>query len=37
MRLLNTRFCIGVVPADWPGACIVSLYKGKGDKCDCRN
>ena len=22
---------------DWRGACIVSLYKGKGDKCECSN
>ena len=22
---------------DWRGACIVPLYKGKGDKCDCSN
>ena len=20
---------------DWRGACIVPLYKGKGDKCEC--
>ena len=22
---------------DWHGACIVPLYKGKGDKCECSN
>ena len=22
---------------DWRGTCIVPLYKGKGDKCECRN
>ena len=22
---------------DWRGACIVPLYKGKVDKCECRN
>ena len=22
---------------DWRGACVVPLYKGKGDKCDCSN
>ena len=22
---------------DWRGACIVPLYKRKGDKCECRN
>ena len=26
-----------VVPIDWRGACIVPLYKGKGDKCECSN
>ena len=26
-----------VVPMDWRGACIVPLYKGKGDKCECSN
>ena len=28
---------MGVVPMDWRGACIVPLYKGKGDKCECSN
>ena len=32
VRLLNLSFDIGVVPMDWRGACIVPLYKGKGDK-----
>ena len=22
---------------NWRGACIVPLYKGKGDKCECSN
>ena len=22
---------------DWRGACIVPLYKGMGDKCECSN
>ena len=22
---------------DWRGACIMPLYKGKGDKCECSN
>ena len=22
---------------DWRGACIVPLYKGKGDNCECSN
>ena len=26
-----------VVPMDWRGACIVPLYKRKGDKCECSN
>ena len=33
VRLLNLSFDIRVVPMDWRGACIVPLYKGKGDKC----
>ena len=37
MRLLNVSFDMGVVPMDWRGACIVPLYKGKGDKCECSN
>ena len=37
VRLLNLSFDIGVVPMDWRGACIVLLYKGKGDKCKCSN
>ena len=32
VRLLNARFDMGVVPKDWRGACIVPLYKKKGDK-----
>ena len=28
-------FDMEVVPMDWRGACIVPLYKGKGDKCEC--
>ena len=35
VRLLNFSFDMGVVPMDFRGACIVPLYKGKGDKCDC--
>ena len=37
VRLLNLSFDMGVVPMDWHGACIVPLYKGKGDKCECSN
>ena len=28
VRLLNVSFDIGVVPMDWHGVCIVTLYKG---------
>ena len=35
VRLLNVRFDMGVEPIDWRGACIVPLYKRKGDKCEC--
>ena len=34
IRLLNLGFDMGVVPMGWRGACIVPLYKGKGDKCE---
>ena len=37
VRLLNLSFGMGVVPMDWRGVCIVPLYKGKGDKYECRN
>ena len=37
VRLLNLSFYLGVVPMDWRGACVVPLYKGKGDKCECSN
>ena len=36
-RPLNVSFDVGVVPMDWRGACIVPLYKGNGDKCECSN
>ena len=28
---------MGVEPTDWRGACIETLDKGKGDKCECSN
>ena len=34
---LNLSFGMGVIPLDWRGACILPLYKGKGDKCECSN
>ena len=33
--LLNLSFDMEVVPMDWRGACIVPLYKRKGDTCEC--
>ena len=35
VRLLNLSFDMGVVPMDWRCACIVLLYKEKGEKCEC--
>ena len=37
VKLINLSFDMGVVPMDWRGACIVPLYKEKGDKCECSN
>ena len=37
VRLLNLSFDMGVVPMDWRGACMVPLYEGKGDICECSN
>ena len=37
VRLLNVSFDMGIVPMDCRGACIVLLYKRKGDKCECSN
>ena len=31
------KFLYRAIPMDWCGACIMLLYKGKGDKCDCGN
>ena len=36
-RVFNLCLNEGVVPADWRSACIVPLYKGKGDKAVCSN
>ena len=35
VRLLNLSFDMGAVPMNWRGGCIVPLYKGKGEKCEC--
>ena len=37
VRLLNYCFETGRVPRNWCEACIVPLYKGKGDRCECSN
>ena len=37
VRLLNLSFDMEVVPMDWRYACIVPLYKGKSDRCECSN
>ena len=37
VRLINLSFDMGIVPMNWCGACIVSLYKRKGDECECSN
>ena len=37
VRQLNLSFDMGVVNMDWRGACIVLLYNGTGDKCECSN
>ena len=35
--LVTVSFDMGVVPMGWRGDCIVPLYKGKDDKCECSN
>ena len=37
VRQLNVSYDMRVVPMEWRGACIVPLYKGKSDKCECSN
>ena len=37
VQLLNFCFETGRVSRDWCGACIVPLYKEKGDRCECSN
>ena len=37
LRIFNKCMESGVVPEDWKAACIVPLYKGKGDRRDCAN
>ena len=35
VRLLNVCFLTSLVPSDWTSACIVPLYKGKGERSEC--
>ena len=37
VRMFNICFILSMVPVDWVIACIVPLYKGKGDKYECGN
>ena len=37
VRLFNICFMLSIVPVDWVIACMVPLYKGKGDVYDCSN
>ena len=37
LKLCNKAFMEGIVQRDWRRAVIVPLYKGKGDKGNCRN
>ena len=34
---LDASFDVGAISMDWRGACIVPLYKSKGDRCECTN
>ena len=36
-RLCNIAFESGVVPEDWRSAVIVTLFKGKGERTECKN
>ena len=36
-RLFNMPFESGVVPEDWRSSVVVPLYKGKGERTECRN
>ena len=37
VKRLNVSFDMEIVPMDWRGACIVSMYKRGGDKYECSN
>jgi len=36
-KICNRALNEGNVPEDWKGAIIVPLYKGKGDRRECKN
>ena len=37
VRVFNICFMLSIVPVDWVIACMVPLYKGKGDVHECSN
>ena len=37
VRLFTICFMLSIVPVDWVIACMVPLYKGKGDMYECSN
>ena len=37
VRMFNGCFREGRIPREWKSACIVPIYKGKGDRCECSN
>ena len=37
LRIFNNCMESGVIPEDWKAACIVPVYKGKGDRRDFAN
>ena len=37
LRICNGCFREGVVPKEWKSACIVPLFKGKGELLECAN
>ena len=34
-KIVKCVFCDQYVPVDWMSACVIPLYKGKGDKYEC--
>ena len=37
LKIFNRCIESGIVPEEWKAACIVLIYKGKGDKRECAN